>query len=399
MLLEAIQKIAAEKEEQVVQMRRHIHANPELSFQEYNTRDYIRGCLESFGIEDISPCTETGLVALIRGRDPERKTVALRADIDALPIVEANTASYRSRNDGVMHACGHDVHSSSLLGTAAILNEIRDQFEGTVKLIFQPGEERLPGGASLMIEEGVLDNPKVESIIGQHVMPLLEAGQVGFRKGLYMASADEIYIRVKGKGGHGAHPHMTIDPVALSAQLISALQLVVSRNSKPAMPSVLSIGKIIGNGSTNVIPDEVYMEGTFRTFDETWRMRAHELIRKTCVELIGSLGGICEVEVRKGYPHLRNHELLTERMKEAAIAYVGPENVKELEIWPAGEDFAFFAQAIPACFYRLGTRNESRGITGMLHTPTFDIDEKALGVGPGLMAWLATEQLKWESDQ
>lgn len=395
MLLEAIKKLGKEKEEEIIHIRRHIHAHPELSFQEFETRDYIRTTLESFGISGIQPCTETGLVVLIEGRNAGSKTIALRADIDALPISEANNVPYKSTRDGVMHACGHDVHSSSMLGTAAILHDLRDSFEGTIKIIFQPGEERLPGGASLMIREGVLKNPDVQSIIGQHVMPLLDAGQIGFRPGLYMASADEIYIRVKGKGGHGAHPHMTIDPVAISAQLISALQLIVSRNSKPAMPSVLSIGKIEGKGSTNVIPDEVYMEGTFRTFDENWRMKAHDLIRRTCNELVSSLGGNCDVEVRKGYPHLKNHEALTRCMQEAAVEYLGAENVKELEIWPAGEDFAFFAQEIPACFYRLGTRNEAAGISGMLHTPTFDVDEKALGIGPGLMAWLAIQQLKW----
>jgi len=293
-----------------------------------------------------------------------------------------------------MHACGHDVHTSSLLGTARILYQFREHFEGSVKLIFQPGEEKLPGGASLMIKEGVLKDPDVSTIVGQHVMPLLDAGQIGFRSGMYMASADEIYIKVIGKGGHGAHPHMNIDPIAISAQLIIGLQQVVSRNAKPSMPSVLSIGRIEGYGSTNVIPDEVNMQGTFRTFDEEWRENAHKLIVEYCEGIVTSMGAQCEVEVRKGYPHLKNDQAITAAMRSAAVEYVGEENVVDLEIWPAGEDFAFYSQEIPATFYRLGTRNRDKGIDAMLHTPRFNIDEEALKIGPGLMAWLAITQLQ-----
>jgi len=394
MLIQRIKELASESAERIIEIRRHLHANPELSFVEFKTQEYIINTLKGMGIGSIEKCAGTGITAIIEGKNPDSKTIALRADIDALPILEANEVAYKSKYEGVMHACGHDVHSSSLLGTANILNRLRHQFEGKIKLIFQPGEERLPGGASIMIAEGVLEKPKVESIIGQHVMPLLDAGQIGFRSGLYMASADEIYIKVIGKGGHGAHPHLAIDPIAISAQLITALQQIVSRKAKPAMPSVLTIGKIEGKGSTNIIPDEVYMEGTFRTFNEEWRLQAHDLIRDTATQLVEALGAKCEIEVRKGYPFLKNHEKMTEAMRQAAIEFAGAENVFDLEIWPAGEDFAFYSQVLPACFYRLGIRNEAQGKTSMLHTPTFDIDESALELGSGLMAWLAIKELE-----
>jgi len=286
------------------------------------------------------------------------------------------------------------VHTSSLLGVAKILKEFTNDFEGSIKFIFQPGEEKIPGGASMLIAEGVLENPKVERIIGQHVMPLLPAGKVGFRKGMYMASADEIYITINGKGGHGAHPHTLIDPVVIGAQVITALQQVVSRNAKPAIPSVLSIGKVIANGATNIIPDEVYMEGTFRTFDETWRAEAHELIKKTVNGICQAMGATSDVEVRVGYPFLENDIALTESAKQHAIEYLGEENVTDLEIWPAGEDFAFYTREIPGTFYRLGIRNESKGIVSNLHTPTFDIDEDALITSVGLMSYLAIKELE-----
>lgn len=393
MVQNKIKNLAKEGFNKTLERRRHIHTNPELSFEEFETSKFVRKELEMTGLTDIESCAGTGLVALIKGKNPDSHTIALRADLDALPIREENDVPYKSANDGVMHACGHDVHTSCLLGAAEILYQIREEFEGTVKLIFQPGEERLPGGASKMIREGVLKNPDVASILGQHVMPLIDAGKVGFRPGLYMASADEIYMTIKGKGGHGAHPHQNIDPVAIAAQVIISLQQVVSRMAKPAIPSVLSIGKIIGNGSTNVIPSEVYMEGTFRTFNEDWRNDAHEKIIKIAREVTEALGGKCEIEIRRGYPFLENDPDLTDRARLDAIAYLGEENVVNLEIWPAGEDFAFYSHEIPACFYRLGTRNEKAGITSMLHTPTFNIDESALETGAGLMAWLAVCEL------
>ena len=397
MSLQHIQQRSAELFESIVAFRRDMHRNPELSFHEVETQERIRTFLTAHDMES-TVCAETGLVVLIKGKNPEKAVVALRADIDALPIRETNQTDYCSINDGVMHACGHDVHTSSLLGCAVILNELKDAFEGTFKLIFQPGEEKLPGGASIMIREGVLTNPDVHSMIGQHVMPLIDAGKVGFRSGLYMASADEIYITVHGKGGHAAHPHQTIDPVSVSAHIITALQTIVSRSAKPSIPSVLSIGKIIGNGATNVIPNEVYMEGTFRTFDENWRAEAHQLIEKNVNGIAQSLGARADVEVRKGYPYLENNPEVTHRARQCAVEYLGEENVVDLDIWPAGEDFAFYSQLVPSTFYRLGTRNESMGITSMLHTPTFDVDERCLRIGPGLMAYTAIQELAFRCE-
>ncbi len=376
----------------MVSTRRHLHQNPELSFQEFETTKFISERLAEQGY-DLKKITETGGYIDIKGKNPEKKIIALRGDIDALPIHELNNTEYVSKNEGVMHACGHDVHTTCVLGAFQILDQLKDEFEGTIRCIFQPGEERLPGGASIMIKEGVLKNPTVEKIYGQHVMPLVDAGKVGFKSGQYMASADEIYITVKGKGGHGAHPHMNIDPVVIAAQIITQLQTVVSRSAKPSIPSVLSIGKVIAEGATNVIPNEVYMEGTFRTYDEEWRMKAHAMIEKICSEISELHGAKCDVEVKKGYPFLNNDEELTDQARQWAVQYLGKDNVVDLEIWPAGEDFAYYSQEIPACFYRLGVRNDELGINSMVHTPTFDIDEQALKVGAGLMAYLAINQL------
>lgn len=382
----------------LIQIRHHLHQNPELSFQEFQTAKFIAEKLKSYNITPIESVANTGLVAYIEGKNPTKKTVALRADIDALPIFEQNNVSYKSKNEGVMHACGHDVHTSSLLGVSHILNELKDEFEGTVKLIFQPGEEVIPGGASLMIKEGVLESknhlPAPSSILGQHVAPNIPVGKIGFREGMYMASADELYVKVIGKGGHGAMPEMCIDPVLISSHIIIALQQVISRNASPKMPSVLTFGKVIANGATNIIPNEVYLEGTFRTYDETWRAEAHQKMKKIAEGMAEAMGGICEFEIRKGYPHLKNHPALTQRTRQSAEKYMGKENVLDLDLWLAAEDFAYYTQVIDGCFYRLGTRNEEKGIISGVHTPTFDIDENALEIGVGLMAWLALEELK-----
>ena len=388
-----IKQIADQHFDAMVANRRHLHRNPELSFEEFETTKFIAEKLKETGY-DLQTITETGGYIDILCKNHSSKVIALRGDIDALPILEKNEVEYKSQNEGKMHACGHDVHTTSLLGAVRILHELREEFEGTIRCIFQPGEERLPGGASIMIKEGVLKNPNVESILGQHVMPLMEVGKVGFRPGLYMASADEIYIRVMGKGGHGAHPHQNIDPVMIAAQIITQLQTIPSRRAKPSIPTVLSIGKVIAEGSTNIIPNEVYMEGTFRTYDEEWRATAHQLIVQMCNDICKLHGATCEAEVRKGYPFLMNDEKLTENAKQWATEYLGAENVLDLELWPAGEDFAYYSQEIPACFYRLGTKNEAQGKTSMVHTPTFDIDEEALKIGSGLMAWLAIQELQ-----
>ena len=394
MLRDKIKGLAGLYKDQIIDYRNHLHANPELSFKEYETSAYVERELRSFGIAHIEKKADTGLVALIEGRNPAKKIVALRADMDALPIQEANDVPYKSKNDGVMHACGHDVHASSLLGAARILNEVKEEFEGTIKLIFQPGEEVIPGGASLMIKDGVLESPHPSAIIGQHVMPLIPVGKVGFRKGMYMASADELYLTVKGKGGHGAMPETLVDPVLITAHIIVALQQIVSRNASPKIPSVLSFGKIIANGATNIIPNEVKVEGTFRTLNEEWRSQANKQMVKLAEGIAEAMGGSAEFEVRRGYPFLQNAPELTDRALHAAKDYLGEENVVDLDIWMAAEDFSYYTQQIDGCFYRLGTRNEEKGITSGVHTPTFDIDENALEIGAGLMAWLAVSELE-----
>lgn len=378
---------------QLLQTRHHLHAHPELSFEEYQTAEFIKLQLQNMGITEISTMAKTGTIALIKGKNPNKKTIALRADIDALPITEANNIPYKSKNAGVMHACGHDVHTTCLLGAAYVLNQLKDSFEGTIKLIFQPGEEKIPGGASLLINEGVLTNPNVSSIIGQHVMPFIPTGKVGFKSGLYMASADEIYVTIKGKGGHGAMPHLCIDPVAIAAQLITQLQQVVSRRANAIIPSVLSFGKVIANGATNVIPNEVYLEGTFRTLDEPWRAKAHELMLNMATNLAEGMGATIDFEIRKGYPFLKNNESVTHIAKQSAIDYLGAENVVDLDTWMAAEDFAYYSQIVPACFYRLGTGNAEKGTTHSVHTPNFNIDEDALAIGAGLMSFTALQLL------
>ena len=392
MLKERIQQLAAEVFDTTIQNRRHLHAHPELSYKEHETVAFVAAKLDELGIS-YQKMANTGLVALIKGEKPSDEVVALRADMDALPIEEANEVPYKSTKPGVMHACGHDAHTASLLGTAAILQQMKSEFGGTVKLIFQPAEEVLPGGASLMIKEGVLDNPKPKAVFGQHVMPLIEAGKVGFRSGKYMASTDELYVTVKGKGGHGAQPQQNIDPVIITAHMLVALQQIVSRVADPKLPSVLSFGKVIANGATNVIPNEVKLEGTFRTLDEKWRDEAHTKMKKMAEGIAESMGGSCEFEIRKGYPFLVNEEKLTEQAKVYAREYLGKDNVIDLDIWMAAEDFAYYSQVADACFYRLGTRNEARGITSSVHTPTFDIDEQAFAISTGLMAYLALKRL------
>ena len=378
----------------LVDIRRQIHQNPELSFQEHETAALVEKELQSLGLK-THRLANTGVVAIIEGKNPGTKVVGLRADMDALPIVEVNDGRpYRSKKEGVMHACGHDVHTTSLLGAAKILTELKDHFEGSIKLVFQPGEEKLPGGASLMIAEGVLQNPKIDVMIGQHVMPGIETGKTGFRPGLYMASTDEIYIKVTGKGGHGAMPHFNIDPVLISAHLIVALQQIVSRAANPAIPSVLSFGKVIAQGATNVIPNEVTIEGTFRTLDETWRSEAHQKMQSLAQGLVEGMGGKVEFDIRRGYPFLKNNEELTERLQAEAMNFLGENNVEPLGIWMAAEDFSYFSQEVPSCFYRLGTRNEAKKTTFSVHHPNFDVDEDALEQGCGLLAYLAVSELK-----
>lgn len=389
---EKVNALAQQFFQETVQMRRHLHQHPELSFEEYHTSAYVKSVLNDMGIS-YQEMADTGIVAYIKGDLTSDEVIALRADMDALPIQEVAGRSYGSQNPGVMHACGHDVHTSSLLGVAKILHALKAEYGGVVKLIFQPGEERLPGGASIMIKEGVLQNPAPSAIIGQHVMPFIEAGKVGFRAGKYMASCDELFMTVKGKGGHGAHPHQNIDPIVITAHIITALQQITSRFADPRIPTVLSFGKISANGATNVIPDEVYLEGTFRTFDEEWRAEAHEKMIKMATGMAESMGATCDFDVRKGYPFLINNPELTMVARGFAEEYLGKEHVLDLELWPAAEDFSYYSQEIDACFYRLGTGNKSKGIQSAVHTATFDVDEDALLVSIGLMAYMTLRRL------
>lgn len=393
-LIDQIKNSASAHFAEVVSYRHHLHAHPELSFQEHQTAAFVKDKLEAFGIADVKIIGKTGVTALIHGKKGTGKTIALRADLDALPIAERNEVTYKSQNEGIMHACGHDVHTSCLLGAAKILNEHRDSFGGTVKLIFQPGEEKSPGGASILIKEDILKNPTTSKIIGQHVMPLIPVGKVGFRPGKYMASNDELYLTVKGKGGHAAIPEAVIDPVIMASQILVNLQQVVSRRANPKLPTVLSFGDIHGYGATNVIPDEVKIAGTLRTFDENWRAEAHQLIKQIAENTAMAHGGSCEVTIVDGYPYLTNNEEFTHQNIAAARAYLGDENVLDLDLWMGAEDFAFYSHELPACFYRLGTRNEEKGIVSGVHTSTFDIDEDAMKIGIGLMVWLTLNELQ-----
>ncbi|MBL7102763.1 MAG: amidohydrolase [Bacteroidales bacterium] len=388
-----IKRLSEEYLPEIISIRRQIHANPELSFEEYQTSDLIASLLEKYGIEFQKGIAKTGVVGLIKGKNPQGKVVALRADMDALQIKELNDVEYKSKHPGKMHACGHDVHIASLLGTAKILQEIRNEFNGTVKLIFQPSEEKYPGGAKVMIEEGVLKNPKVDVILGQHVYPELDAGQVGMKSGKYMASTDEIFLTVKGKGGHGAIPDRNIDPVLIASHIIVALQQIVSRNAKPVMPTVITFGRIIGDGRTNVIPNEVKIEGIMRTFDEEWRTEMKKRITKMAQTIAESMGGKCEVFIDQGYPYLVNDKKVTENTRNSAKEFLGNENVHNLEMRTTAEDFAYYTQHIPGCFYRLGIRNIKKGINSNLHTATFDVDESSLETGMGLMAWITYREL------
>ncbi|GAB4423618.1 MAG: M20 family metallopeptidase [Bacteroidia bacterium] len=392
-LKETIQQLSAVVYEQVLAHRRHLHAHPELSFEEVQTAEYVRAHLAALGIDLRTGVGGHGVVGLIRGGAPgPARVVALRADMDALPIHEESSQPYRSQVPGVMHACGHDAHTASLLGTASILMAVRDRFPGTVKLIFQPAEERLPGGASLMIRDGVLDDPAVDVIFGQHVQPYFERGKVGVRPGMYMASADEIYMRVIGKGGHAAHPANFIDPVMITAQILVTLQQVISR-SDPRIPAILSFGRIRAEGHTNIIPDEVQVAGTLRCLDETKRHQALAQVQRIATAIAESLGGRIEWDIRLGYPMLHNDEALTQRARSYIAEYSGEEQIIDMDLWMAAEDFAWYTQEVPGCFYRIGTRNEARDIVHGLHTPRFDIDEDALRSAPGLMAWLAVREL------
>jgi amidohydrolase len=387
MLKEKIRQLAKQYAPETIDIRRHLHAHPELSYKEFQTSAFVQDNLKGLGIPYEIKAT-TGVVGVIKGQNPDKRVIALRADMDALPIREENTVPYKSQNDGIMHACGHDAHTSILLGASKILHELKSEWEGTVKLIFQPGEERNPGGASLLIKEGVLHNPQPQAIFGLHVHPGLETGKFSFRGGPSMASADEIYITVKSKGGHAATPHLTVDTVLVASHIVVALQQVISRNKNPFLPSVLSISSFQGGYTTNVIPSEVKLMGTFRAMDETWRFQAHKLIHRICKGIAQGMGAEIDVLVDVGYPVVNNDEKLYPVARKKAEEFIGKENVQETEVRMGAEDFGYYTQEIPGCFYRLGVMNVAKGITSGVHTPTFNIDESAIEKGVGMMAWL-----------
>ncbi|HEX5554655.1 MAG TPA: M20 family metallopeptidase [Chitinophagaceae bacterium] len=392
--MQTIKTLSRQWADDFIEIRHHLHAHPELSFKEYNTSAFIRAKLDEFGIPFTYPVAGTGIVATLTGKKPGKKVIALRADMDALPIRELNEVSYKSTNDGVMHGCGHDVHTTCLLGAAKILKHLENELEGTVRLIFQPGEEKHPGGASLMIRDGALENPVPDAIFGLHVTPEMEVGRLGFREGIAMASADEIYITIKGKGGHAASPHLTTDIILVASHIVVALQQVISRNKNPLSPSVLSICAFNGGYTTNVIPSEVKLQGTFRAMDETWRFRAHELIKKEVNAIAEGMGATAEVEIPVGYPCLFNDTRITSHAHAIAETYIGKENVETVDMRMGAEDFAFYSQKIPACFLRLGVGNREQGITSGVHTPLFNIDEHAIEIGMGTMATLAMQMLR-----
>ena len=394
MQAEQIREKAVEFFPEVQAIRHQIHAHPELSFEEWNTAALISGKLTSWGIKHQAGIAGTGIVALIEGRNPGIRCIALRADMDALPIQEENDKPYKSQKAGVMHACGHDVHTSCLLGAAHILAGMRDEWEGTVKFIFQPGEEKHPGGASIMVAEGVLENPRPEAIFALHVYPNLPSGTVGFRAGQYMASADEIYITIEGKGGHAALPHLTTDPISIAALVITGLQQVISRKGNPLIPSVLTFGKIQGGFATNVIPDKVELLGTFRTMNEKWRYEAHKWIKDFTEQTCAAYGAKAIIDIPPGYPSLYNDPALTAHAENWARTYLGESNVRNIDMRMAGEDFSFYTLHAPGCFFRIGTSRDGNEYTSGVHTPKFDIDEDALKTGMGMMAWCALNALQ-----
>ena len=393
-LLDRIKSLADQKFKQVVDIRRDLHAHPELSFEELETSRRVCDVLDGLGIHYKDQVAKTGIVATIEGKNPGSRTIALRADMDALPIIETNEVDYASTNHGVMHACGHDAHTASLLGTAMILNELRSEFDGTIRFLYQPAEEKVPSGAAAMIEEGVLENPKPAMIFGQHVTPELEVGTIGFRPGKFMASADEVNVTIIGKGGHAAAPHKVVDPVLIASHVVVGLQQLVSRNTNPQTPSVLSFGYVNAPGFVNIIPDRVELRGTLRTFDEEWRAELKNRIVIMAQGIARSMGGDCEVHFPPGLPYVFNDVDITKNCMSLTSDYIGEQNVIEMDLRMGAEDFAHYTHHVPGCFYRLGTGNKDKGITSNLHTSTFNIDEDSLNLSIGLMAWLAVNQLK-----
>jgi amidohydrolase len=388
-----IKKLTTKYFPEIVSIRRHLHRYPELSGEEHETMEFVASKLNEYGIPCQKGIAETGVVGLIRGRNPDGMCIALRADLDALAIQELNDHDYCSLHPGKMHACGHDVHMACLLGAARILNEIKDQLSGTVKLIFQPSEETYPGGARRMIAAGVLDNPAPSFVIAQHVFPLLPAGHVGFKQGIFMASTDEFTITVKGRGGHGAMPHIAVDPILIASHIVIALQQITSRNADPLVPTVVTVGRFIGEGRTNVIPDEVQLQGTIRTFEEEWRKEMHQKIETLVTGIATSMGGEASLTIAHGYPFVFNDERLTGRLTELAAEYLGHECVKPVPQKMGAEDFSYYGREVPSCLFVLGMADHIKGIGQNLHTARFNVDESCLETGTGILTWFAVRLL------
>lgn len=390
-MINQIKSLAARFNPDIVEWRRWLHQHPELSQQEHGTMAYVAERLRSFGLEPRTGIGGTGCMAFIRGGiDPDSRCIALRADYDALPLNEDTGLPYASENPGVMHACGHDMHTASLLGAARILCELREQLRGTIMLIFEPSEELYPGGARMMMDDGLFDERMPDEIYAFHCLPELDCGYVGMRKGKYMASTDELYWTVKGRGGHGATPHLSVDPILIASHIVVALQQLVSRNASPMMPTTLSFGKINGNGRTNIIPDEVKMEGIIRTFDEQWRLECHERIRRMSEGIAESMGGSCDLFIDYGYPYVFNDDACTQHVHDNAVDYLGADKVQWLDMRMTAEDFAFFAQKIPACYFRIGVHVPGTPFSN-LHRPNLIIDERSLGLAAGFVAYNAAQ--------
>ncbi len=392
-MIDKIKKLSNELFEEIRSVRQHIHKHPELSFKEEKTSLFIQQKLDDAGIEYNTGIVGTGIVGTINGKSTNGRIIALRADMDALPVKEINKLPYKSVHNGVMHACGHDVHMACLLGAARILNMLKSEFNGKVKLVFQPGEEKLPGGGHLMLKEGLFGNDIPDIVIAQHVDPSIDAGKAGFRPGKYMASADEIYITIEGKGGHAAMPDQVDDTVVAASKAIIALQQVVSRHAPAAVPTVLSFGKVDANGATNILPDKVKIEGTLRTMDNQWREEAHKLIKRIVKHTAESDGLNADVKIIKGYPCLVNDVKITEYAKLYGCDYLGNDNVANIDLQMLAEDFAYFSQTYPSTMYRLGVKNKNDKVKN-LHSPDFDVNEEAIQTGMGLMAFLAMSFLK-----
>tara|TARA_B100001250_G_scaffold360362_1_gene337778 strand:+ start:378 stop:1571 length:1194 start_codon:yes stop_codon:yes gene_type:complete len=388
-----IKEIASSIFPDIVSIRKWLHMHPELSFKEKETSKYICSILKKNNIYFINNIGGYGIVATVKGKNPDSKVIAFRADMDALPIEEKNEVDYKSIHKGVMHACGHDVHTSILIGTAIIINKLKEHLEGTIKFIFQPAEEKLPGGASLMIKDGVLSNPKVDKIIALHVFPEMQVGFLGFREGKYMAACDELEVTVQGKGGHAALPEKTINPITVAAEIIIETRKSIKQIGKDNL-YVLEYGDFHASGASNVIPENAFIKGTFRTMNEDFRKKACDLLLHKSKEIAIKYGVDCDYKIIKGYPSLFNNPKLTEECRELAIDFIGLEHISDLPIRMASEDFSFYSQACQACFFRLGVNNKEKGITHLVHTPKFDIDHHAIEIGIGLMSYFAIKLVR-----